>query len=150
MSGLLHFEDFAAGQVHALGPHHVTAEAIIAFAREFDPQPFHLDDEAAKKSLFSGLSASGWHTAAITMNLLVTSGPPFAWGVPGAGGEILWPRPVRPGDVLHVRGEIVDIRPSRSRPDRGIVFIRNETCNQNDEIVQVFTARVIVPTRQAG
>jgi len=147
---LLYLEDLAVGQRFTTADFALDEDAIKAFALQFDPQPFHLDDEAAKKSLFSGLSASGWHTAAITMNLLVTSGPPFAWGVPGAGGEILWPRPVRPGDVLHVRGEIVDIRPSRSRPDRGIVFIRNETCNQNDEIVQVFTARVIVPTRQAG
>ncbi len=146
---LLYLEDLEVGQRFTTVEYLLDEASIKAFALQFDPQPFHLDNEAAEKSFFGGLAASGWHTAAITMNLLVTSGPPFGWGVPGAGGEITWPRPVRPGDVLHVQSEIVEIRPSRSRPDRGIVLLRNETRNQNDDIVQLFTARVIVPTRPA-
>lgn len=144
---LLYLEDLGVGQRFTTAEYAIDEASIKAFALQFDPQPFHLDNDAAEKSFFGGLAASGWHTAAITMNLLVTSGPPFGWGVPGAGGEITWPRPVRPGDVLHVQSEIVEIRPSRSRPDRGIVLLRNETRNQNDDIVQLFTARVIVPTR---
>lgn len=147
---LLYLEDLEVGQRFRTAGFPIDEAQIKAFALQFDPQPFHLDNEAAKKSFFAGLAASGWHTAAITMNLLVTSGPPLAWGVPGAGGEITWPRPVRPGDVLHVQAEIVEIRPSRSRPDRGIVLIRNETRNQNDDIVQLFTAKVIVPTRPSA
>lgn len=147
---LLYLEDLEVGQRFTTAGYALDEASIKAFALQFDPQPFHLDNDAAEKSFFGGLAASGWHTAAITMNLLVTSGPPFAWGVPGAGGEITWPRPVRPGDVLHVQAEIVEIRPSRSRPDRGIVLIRNETRNQNDDIVQLFIARVIVPTRPSA
>ena len=146
---LLYLEDLEVGQRFTTAEYPLDEASIKAFALQFDPQPFHLDNDAAEKSFFGGLAASGWHTAAITMNLLVTSGPPLAWGVPGAGGEITWPRPVRPGDVLHVQAEIVEIRPSRSRPDRGIVLIRNETRNQNDDIVQLFTAKVIVPTRKS-
>ena len=147
---LLYLEDLEVGQRFTTAEYALDEASIKAFALQFDPQPFHLDNEAAEKSLFGGLAASGWHTAAITMNLLVTSGPPLGWGVPGAGGEITWPRPVRPGDVLHVQSEIVEIRPSRSRRDRGIVLLRNETRNQNDDIVQLFTARVIAPTRQSA
>lgn len=147
---LLYLEDLEVGQSFRTAEYPLDEAAIKAFALQFDPQPFHLDNEAAEKSFFGGLAASGWHTAAITMNLMVTSGPPLGWGVPGAGGEITWPRPVRPGDVLHVVSEVVEIRPSRSRPDRGIALIRNETRNQNDEIVQLFTAKVIVPTRPVG
>jgi acyl dehydratase len=124
-------------------------EEIKAFAKQFDPQPFHLDAEAAKDTLFEGLVASGWHTAAISMRLLVDT-VPIAGGLIGAGAEITWPMPTRPGDVVHVEGEIVEIRPSRSRPDRGMATMRNETRNQLGEIVQVFTAKLIVPLRTSA
>ena len=110
---------------------------IKAFAAQFDPQPFHLDDEAAKGTLLGGLAASGWHTTAITMRLLVETGLPLMGGIIGAGGEISWPQPTRPGDILHVVSEIEEVAPSRSRPDRGMVKVRSETRNQRDEVVQV-------------
>lgn len=144
---LLYLEDLEVGQRFRTADYPLDEASIKAFALQFDPQPFHLDNEAAERSFFAGLAASGWHTAAITMNLIVTSGPPLGWGVPGAGGEITWPRPTRPRDVLHVECEIMEIRPSRTKADRGIVLIRNETKNQNDEIVQIFMAKVVVPTR---
>jgi acyl dehydratase len=112
------------GQRFTSKTHVVDAVQIKAFARQFDPQPFHLDDDAAKDSLFSGLVASGWQTAAITMRLLVEGGLPLAGGVVGAGGELSWPRPTRPGDVLQVESEVLEIIPSRSRPDRGVARIR--------------------------
>ncbi|HEX5126206.1 MAG TPA: MaoC family dehydratase, partial [Rhodocyclaceae bacterium] len=126
------------------GEHALDALQIKAFAMAFDPQPFHLDEDAAKDSLFGGLAASGWHTAAITMRLMVTSGVPIAGGLIGAGGEISWPMPTRPGDVLHVDSEIIDIKPSRSRPDRGIATVRSETCNQHGQVVQVLMAKMVV------
>jgi acyl dehydratase len=145
----LYLDDLQVGQRFAGGSHAVDAAQIKAFARQFDPQPFHLDDEAAKSTLFAGLAASGWHTAAITMRLLVEGGAPIAGGVIGAGGEINWPRPTRPGDVLRVESEILEITPSRSRPDRGMITLRTETRNQRDEVVQVLTAKVVVPRRVA-
>ena len=144
---LLYFDDLVPGQRFATATHTVSEEEILRFAREFDPQPFHLDHRAAGDSLFKGLSGSGWHTAAITMRLMVTSGPRLAAGILGIGGELAWTTPMRPGDVLQVHSEVVQLAPSRSKPDRGIVTIRNETRNQRDEIVQTFTARVIVPVR---
>ena len=123
---------------------------IKAFAGQFDPQPFHLDDATAKDTLFAGLAASGWHTAAITMRLLVDGGAPIAGGVVGAGGEIAWPKPTRPGDILQVKSEILDVTPSRSRPDRGMVTMRSETFNQRGEIVQTLTAKLVVPRRPAA
>jgi acyl dehydratase len=143
----LHFEDFAPGAAELPGRITVTRDDIVAFARDFDPQPFHLDEEAAKRTLFSGLAASGWHTAAITMRLLVETGLPLAGGIIGAGGEISWPKPTRPGDILTVTSEIEEIAPSRSRPDRGMVRVRSETRNQRDEIVQILIARLVVPRR---
>jgi acyl dehydratase len=122
---------------------------IKAFAGQFDPQPFHLDNEAAQGSFFGGLVASGWHTAAITMRLLVDGAAPIAGGVIGAGGEIQWPRPTRPGDILRVESEVLEVKPSRSRPDRGIVTLRSETLNQEDQAVQVLTAKLVVPRRPA-
>ena len=98
-----------------------TPSQIKAFARQFDPQPFHLDEHAAKETFFGGLAASGWHVAALTMKLLVEGGAPFAGGLIGAGSEIAWPKPTRPGDVLQVTSEVLEITPSRSRPDRGMV-----------------------------
>jgi len=117
---------------------------IKAFAEEFDPQSFHLDESAAQASLFRGLAASGWHTAAVAMRLLVTGGLPIANGIIGVGGEIVWPKPTRPGDTLRVESEIVEIVPSRSKPNQGIVTVRSTTMNQNGELVYVFTSRVLV------
>ena len=145
--GLFYLDDLRVGQRFAGGSHAVDAAQIKAFARQFDPQPFHLDDEAAKGTLFAGLAASGWHTAAITMRLLVEGGAPIAGGVIGAGGEIGWPRPTRPGDILRVESEVLEITPSRSRSDRGMITLRTETRNQRDEVVQVLTAKVVVPRR---
>ena len=142
-----YFEDFREGDVLALGPRTVTREEIVAFAAEFDPQPFHPDAEAAKQMFFGELVASGWHTAAVTMRLLVEGGAPLVGGVIGAGAEITWPSPVRPGDVLEVESEILELRPSKSRPDRGIVTLRGETRNQRGEVVQVLTAKLVVPRR---
>lgn len=139
----LYLDDLAVGQRFETATYAVSAEQIKAYAHQFDPQPFHLDEEAARASLFEGLAASGWHTAAITMRLLVERGIP-AGGLIGAGAEIAWPRPTRPGDVLQVHGEIVEIVPSRSRPDRGLVVVRNETRNQRGEVVQAFTGKLIV------
>ncbi|QRG09336.1 MaoC family dehydratase [Xanthobacter dioxanivorans] len=144
----LFLDDLVVGQKFASAQHALTADEIKAFAASFDPQPFHLDDDAARATLFAGLAASGWHTAALTMRLLVGGGAPLAGGIIGAGGEIAWPRPTRPGDVLHVESEVLEITPSRSKPDRGMVRLRSETKNQNGEIVQVLTARLVVPRRQ--
>jgi acyl dehydratase len=145
-----YFEDFTPGQVIELGSHTITRDEIIAFAKQFDPQPFHLDDEAAKATLFGGLAASGWHTAAISMRLMVETGLPLAGGILGAGGELSWPKPTRPGDTLQVVSEIEEITPSRSRPDRGMVRVRNETRNQRGEVVQVLIAKLVVPRRNAA
>jgi acyl dehydratase len=142
---MLYLEDLHVGQRFASGRHPIDAEQIKAFAQQFDPQPFHLDVEAAKGTLFGGLVASGWHTAAITMRLLVESGLSIAGGLVGGGGEITWPKPTRPGDVLHLESEVLDVRPSRSRPDRGIATVRTETRNQHGETVQVLVAKLVVP-----
>jgi acyl dehydratase len=140
-------EDLQAGQRFRTASYRLEERQIIDFARQFDPQPFHLGRESAQGTFFDELVASGWHTAAITMRLLVESGLPIAGGIVGAGAEIAWPMPTRPGDTLHVESEIVEIKPSRSRPDRGVVVLRNETYNQNGQIVQVQTARLVVPRR---
>ena len=137
------------GQRFSSGTHALDEAQIKSFARQFDPQPFHVDDDQARDTLFGGLAASGWHTAAITMRLMV-GGVPLAGGIIGAGGEINWPKPTRPGDVLHVESEIVEVTPSRSRPDRGTVTVRSETLNQRGETVQVLTAKLIVPRRPAA
>jgi acyl dehydratase len=143
----LYLDDLHVGQRFMRGTYVVDEEQIKAFARQFDPQPFHLDNEAAKNSRFSGLAASGWHTASITMRLLVEGGLPLAGGVIGAGGEFDWPNPTRPGDMLQIESEILDVRPSRSKPDRGIVTVRSLTRNQRNEVVQRLTAKLIVPRR---
>ena len=146
---MLHLEDITVGQTYVTGSLTVTADNIKAFARQFDPQPFHLDEAAAEDSLFGGLAASGWHTAALTMRLLV-DGLPFAGGLIGAGGEIGWPRPTRPGDVLTAHIEVLEVTPSRSKPDRGMVLTRTETRNQNGEPVQVSKVRIIAWRRPSG
>jgi acyl dehydratase len=144
----LFLDDLAPGQIFRTGEILVDAEAIRRFAAEFDPQPFHLDEVAAAASFFGGLAASGWHTAALTMRLLATEGAPLAGGVIGAGmDELRWPRPVRPGDRLHVESEVLEVRPSRSRPTQGLVKMRSTTLNQNNEPVQVIVANLIVPRR---
>jgi acyl dehydratase len=143
----LYLEDLRVGQRFVSGTHRIDAEQIRAFAEQFDPQPFHLDAEAAKATLFEGLVASGWHTAAITMRLLVESGLPIAGGIIGAGAEITWPNPTRPGDVLQVGSEVLELRPSRSRPDRDVVTVRSETRDQSGEVVQVLVATLVVPRR---
>jgi acyl dehydratase len=145
-----YLEDLEVGQRFTSGTHVLDEEQIKAFARQFDPQPFHTDPEAAKSSFFEGLVASGWHTAAITMKLMVESGLPIAGGLIGGGGEIAWPRPTRPGAVLHVESEVIELRPSKSRPDRGMAMVRNETHNQFGEIVQVMTAKLVVPRRNSA
>jgi acyl dehydratase len=141
---LLYLDDIQVGQKFGSDSHGVDEAQIKAFASQFDPQPFHLDEQAAHDSLFGGLAASGWHTAAITMRLIVTSGARFAGGVIGAGCEINWPVPTRPGDILSVESEVLDVSASRSRPDRGIVTVRNKTHNQAGEVVQVMTAKLVV------
>ena len=135
----LYLDDMKVGQRFTSGTYRMEEDRIKSFAAEFDPQPFHLDEAAAQASLFKGLAASGWHTAAAAMSLLIKGGLPFASGAAGLGGEIEWPRPTRPGDTLHVESEIIEIIPSRSKPNQGIVKVRSTTLNQNNEPVQIFT-----------
>ena len=142
--GELYLEDFAVGQRFETGTHAMDAGQIKDFGRRFDPQPFHLDEVAAQSSFFQGLAASGWHTAAVTMSLLVKSGMPIAGGLIGAGCEISWPRATRPDDVLQVESEVLAVTPSRSRPDRGMITLKSETKNQKGEVVQVLTSKMLV------
>ena len=145
-----YLEDFSVGQKFGSGRLQIDEGRIKSFAREFDPQPFHLDDEAARDSIFRGLAASGWHTAALTMRLLVESELKPAGGIVGAGfDEFRWPRPVRPGDELHLESEVLEVRPSKSRPDQGMIKVRTTTMNQNDEVVQVSVGNLMVPRRPA-
>lgn len=148
--GLLFLDDFHVGQRFVSGTHRIDAAEIKAFARQFDPQAFHLDEEAAQRTLLGGLAASGWHTAAITMRLQVERGLPIAGGIIGIGGELSWPKPTRPGDTLCVVSEVKEVLPSRSRPDRGVVRVRSETRNQRDEVVQILDAKLLVPRRAAA
>jgi acyl dehydratase len=147
-----YLEDFAPGQKYGGRTRlAVSAERIKSFAAEFDPQPFHLDDAAARGSIFRGLAASGWHTAAMTMRLLVESELQPAGGIVGAGfDEFRWPAPVRPGDQLRVEIEVLEVRPSKSRPDIGVVKIRTTTLNQKGEAVQVNVGNLMVPRRNSG
>jgi acyl dehydratase len=146
-SELLYLEDLRAGQRFRTGTHTVTADEIQIFAYEFDPQPFHLNERAARDSVFGGLAASGWHTAALTMKLLVTGGPPIAGGMVGRGGELQWLRPTRPGDVLRVESVVTAVTPSRSNPARGTVTFNVQTLNDKDEVVQAATMNLVVPRR---
>jgi acyl dehydratase len=144
-----YLEDFQVGQIFG-GPMRMRMdeENIRSFAAEFDPQPFHLDATAAMSSIFGGLVASGWHTAAITMRLLVESDLKPAGGILGAGfDEFRWPKPVRPGDELRVESEVLEVRPSKSRPDQGLIKLKATTLNQNGEAVQLFVGNLIVPRR---
>ena len=144
---LYFLDDLQPGQRFVSGTHTVDKAQILTFAREYDPQPFHLDEQAAREHVFGGLAASGWHTAALTMRLLVDGGAPIAGGILGVGGELTWSRPLRPGDTIQVHSEIVDVTPSRSRPDRGVATVRSETRNQHGEVVQTFVAKLIVPRK---
>ncbi|WP_341678010.1 MaoC family dehydratase [Niveibacterium sp. SC-1] len=146
-AGLLYLEDLHVGQRFSSSTYALDEAAIKAFAADFDPQPFHLDDAAARDTLFRGLAASGWHTAAITMRLIVTGEQRFAGGVIGAGASVEWPQPTRAGDILRVEGEVLEITPSRSKPDRGRVKVRNRTLNQRDEVLQVMEANLVVMRR---
>jgi acyl dehydratase len=146
----LFLEDLLPGQRFTTGSHMIDEAQIKTFARQFDPQPFHLNDEAARGSLFAGLVASGWHTAAITMRLQVESGLPISGGIIGAGGELSWPHPTRPGDILHVESEVLEVKPSRSRPERGTVTVRSQTLNQRGEVVQTLTVKLVVPRRSVA
>ena len=143
-----YLKDFTPGQIYRTGKKRMDVADIKRFAREFDPQPFHLDEEAAKSSMFGGLAASGWHTAAMTMRMLVDSEFKAANGLIGAGfDELKWPRPVRPGDELRVEMEVLEARASKSRPEMGFVKFRMTTLNQRDEPVQVGVCNLVVPTR---
>ena len=144
-----YLEDFSVGQTFGSGRLAVDRERIKAFAAEFDPQPFHLDEQAAQDTMFQGLAASGWHTAAMTMRLLVESELRPPGGIIGAGfDEFRWPRPVRPGDELRIESEVLEVRPSKSRPDKGLIKVRTTTLNQNGEAVQVLVANLVVPRRR--
>jgi acyl dehydratase len=145
----LYLEDFAVGQRFTSAAHTLDADQIKALASQFDPQPFHLSEAEADKSFFKGLAASGWHTASITMSLLVKSGMTIAGGLIGAGCELEWPRAVRPGDTLTVESEVLAVTPSRSRPDRGMISLRSQTRNQKGEVVQILTSRMLVWRRPA-
>lgn len=145
----IYFEDFEPGQTFT-GANRITLDtpSIKAFASQFDPQPFHLDEEAARQTIFSGLAASGWHTSAVTMRLLVDSDLKVAGGLVGLGLEGLkWPRPARPGDELRVQAEVLEVRASRSRPHQGLIRVRTTTLNQRDEVLQVYVSTMIVPRR---
>ncbi|WP_298925018.1 MaoC family dehydratase [uncultured Ramlibacter sp.] len=150
MERTLYLDDLKVGDSFRSGEHVLDEAQIIAFARDFDPQPFHTDPAAAvQHPLFQGLAASGWHTAALTMKLLVTSGIPLADGIIGSGGALAWPQPTRAGDVLHVEAQVLEVTPSRSRPDRGMVVMRFETRNQHGELLQSFTPKMVVSRRPA-
>ena len=145
---LLYLEDLAIGQTFKTRTHKMDVGAIQDFAAEFDPQPFHLDEDRAKDSFFGGLAASGWQTASITMRLVVET-LPLADGVIGAGGELQWPAPTRPGDILQATIEVLELTPSKSRPERGMGTVRITTRNQRDEVVQTFRVKVLLWRRAA-
>lgn len=140
----LYLEDLYVGQTFVSEAYTIDETQIKTFAVQFDPQPFHTDTKAAADTFFKGLVASGWHTAAITMRLNVEGGLPLATGIIGAGGEINWPTPTRPGDTLHVENEVIEIIPSHSKPDRGIATVVSRTLNQHRDVVQMLRAKLVV------
>jgi acyl dehydratase len=150
MPATLYLDDLAVGRKFATGSVTLTLEGCKAFAAEFDPQPFHLDEAAARDSLFGRIAASGWYTAAVSMRLLVKGELTIAGGLIGLGGQTSWPRPTYPGDTLRVETEILAVRTSESKPDRGIVTARNQTFNQHGEAVQISVVKMLVPRRPAG
>lgn len=143
----LYLDDLAIGQIFESESYVLDRRQLLEFSEAYDPQPFHMDDDAAQRTLFGGLAASGWQTAALTMRLMVAGGAPLAGGIIGAGAEIAWLRPVRPGDTLKVFSEVTEIIPSRSKPDRGMVTLRSETRNQHGQVVQVLTSKLVVGRR---
>jgi acyl dehydratase len=149
--GLRFFEDYLPGASYDCGTVRIDEDSIISFAKEFDPQPFHVDPAAAASGPFGGLIASGWHTAAATMRLLVASYLPDGASLGAAGiDELRWPHPVRPGDTLAVRATVLEARPSRSKPDRGIVRTEAEAKNQDGLPVLRLTAINFIRVRAAG
>ena len=148
MAEKLYLEDLHVGQRFTSDTFVMTEERIKSFAEEFDPQPFHLDDAAAENTVFRGLAASGWHTAAVAMKLLVTGGLPLGNGIIGMGGDLAWPKPTRPGDTVHVESEILEITPSKSKPNQAVVRVRSTTLNQNGDVVHQFTSKVLVFKRE--
>ena len=146
-----YLDDFTVGQVFRSGRIRVEADRIKSFAAEFDPQPFHLDPEAATHTFFRGLVASGWHTAALTMRLLADSELKPAGGIIGLGFEELrWPLPVRPGDELSLQAEVLEVRPSQSRPEQGLIKIRVTTLNQTGEAVLTQVGTLLVRRRASA
>lgn len=148
IAGKLYLDDLSVGQTFTTRTYTVEPGAIKDFAAEFDPQWFHLDEDDAKDSFFGGLAASGWHTAGITMRLVVET-LPLAGGVIGAGGDLQWPAPTRPGDILQATIEVLELTPSKSRPERGMGIVRITTRNQRDEVVQTFRVKVLLWRRAA-
>jgi acyl dehydratase len=146
----LYLEDLYVGQRFTSGTYRMDEERIKAFAAEFDPQPFHLDQAAAQANVFGGLSASGWHTAAVAMRLMVTGGLPLGNGIIGLGGELAWPKPTRPGDTLRVESEVLEILPSRSKPNQAVVKVKSTTLNQDGEPVHMFAAKLLVFKRPSA
>ena len=142
----LYLDDLQVGQRFTSGTYRMEEDRMREFAAEFDPQPFHMDRAAGEASIFNGLVASGWYTAAVAMRLLATGGLPIANGLIGYGGEIAWPKPTRPGDVVHMETEVVDIAPSRSKP-QGVVTIRGKMLNQSGDVVYLLTAKLLVLRR---
>jgi len=146
----LWLDDVKAGSKFQTAEYEVTRDDVIAFAREYDPQPFHLSEEAAEGTFFKGLAASGWHTAAITMRLVVTSGIPIGTGIIGASVDLMWPSPTRPGDVLRVELTVAEVNVSKSNPSRGFVTVDYDTLNQNGEIRQHTRATLLVFARSTS
>jgi acyl dehydratase len=144
-----YLEDFSVGQKFGSRRLRIDGQRAVAFAAEFDPQPFHLDEAAARRSIFGGLTASGWHTAAVTMRLLVETELKPAGGFVGVGlDDCRWPRPVRPDDELRVECEVIEVRPSKSRPAQGLIKLRTTTLNQNEEAVLVYVVNMVVQRRK--
>lgn len=149
MSGPLYHEDIEVGTTFTTGQYLLTQEEIMGFAARYDPQPFHTDPQAARQTLFGGLAGSGWHTAAITMKLMVERGLELAGGMIGAGCELSWPVPTRPGDTLHVEGVVIEVAPLVPGRKRGLITIRSKTMNQDGVVVQNLVAKLVVPRRPA-
>jgi acyl dehydratase len=145
----MYLDELYVGQRFTSGSYRMEEADMVRFAAEFDPQPFHLDRSAAETSVFRRLAASGWHTAAVAMRLLVTGGLPLAEGIIGLGGEIAWPKPTYPGDVVHLESEITEITPSRAKPGRAVVTVRGTMLNQDQETVYLLTAKLLVSRRPA-
>lgn len=142
MKEKLYLNDLNIGDTFISEEYPLSAEKIKKFATEYDPQDFHIDEQLAEETFFKGLAASGWHTASITMKLL-TESLPFAHGIIGAGAEISWPQPTRPNDILHVESKIIQINPSKSKPNQALVTVKSETINQRGEVCQILIAKLL-------